>query len=164
MCLSRCCLFILLTSLYTLKKRGQPLTWLITWGGCGFTVSQTNFFLESLISIIIREMLRQNIFLDFNHAPQMINGRPLIIYPYPVTSFYCLTQSLQLLNSLSSWIRFIFHLKFDFCSKKIHLQPPSTVWKVISQSGMKHCLSEIQICRIIQEKQGFHFFTRNCDC
>ncbi len=35
--------------------------------------------------------------------------------------------------------------------------------QVILQSGMKHGLSGIHICRIIQEKQGFYFFARNCN-
>ena len=42
---------------------------------------------------------------------------------------------------------------------KIHLEK---LTQVISQAGMKHGLSGIHICRIIQKKQGFFFFARNC--
>ncbi len=33
---------------------------------------------------------------------------------------------------------------------------------VLPQSGMKHGLSGIHICRVIYEKQGFYFYTGNC--
>ena len=50
----------------------------------------------------------------------------------------------------------------------------STLWQVnlwlgieishISQSGMKHGLSGIHICRIIQKKQGFYFSQGTVTC
>ena len=52
---------------------------------------------------------------------------------------------------------------FSWITRWIFIIEHWNLRQCVSQSGMKHGLSGINICQVIYEKQGFYFFAGNCN-